>query len=123
MKLLSVIVPVYNSEKTIERCLKSIVRQTYKNIEIIVIDDGSADDQSYRICKSFACNDERIKLYKKEHSGVTPTRKAGVNMATGEYIAFVDSDDWIEADYFERLFGNMVGGGYSGCDNDRHLYD
>lgn len=106
MSLLSVIVPVYNSEKTIERCIRSIVEQTYHDLEIIMIDDGSTD-RSYQISKKFVDNDRRIKLRKNEHLGVTPARKAGVNMASGEYIAFVDSDDWIEKNYFEKLMENM----------------
>lgn len=106
MQLLSVVVPVYNSEKTIERCIRSILEQTYHNLEIIMVDDGSID-QSYRISKKFADRDERIKLQKNEHLGVTAARKAGVNMASGEYIAFVDSDDWVERDYFEKLMENM----------------
>lgn len=107
MRLLSVIVPVYNSEKTIWKCIKSIIRQTYHYLEIIVIDDGSSD-KSYEICKALADSDNRIKLLKNKHSGVTAARKAGVNMASGEYIAFVDSDDWIEAHYFEKLMEDIA---------------
>lgn len=106
MKLLSVVVPVYNSEKTIEKCMRSIMRQTYRNLEIIVVIDGGKD-QSYYICEKLAYADKRIKVLKNEHLGVTATRKAGVNMATGEYIAFVDSDDWIEEYYFEKLMEDI----------------
>lgn len=108
MKLLSVVVPVYNFEKTIERCLRSIMGQTYCNLEIIVVIDGG-EDKSYRICEKLADADERIKVLKNEHLGVTATRKVGVNMATGEYIAFVDSDDWIEECYFEKLMEDIDG--------------
>lgn len=106
MRRLSVIVPVYNSEETIEKCIKSIIQQTYHNLEIIIIDDGSSD-QSYEICKRLAECDMRIKLIKNNHLGVTPTRKAGVNAASGEYIAFVDSDDWIEEHYFEKMMEDI----------------
>lgn len=108
MKLLSVVVPVYNSEKTIEKCIRSIMGQTYHNLEIIVVIDGG-EDQSYHICEKLAYVDERIKVLKNEHLGVMATRKAGVNMATGEYTAFVDSDDWIEECYFEKLMEDIDG--------------
>ncbi len=106
MSLLSVIVPVYNAEKTIEKCIGSILYQTYGQLEIIMIDDGSSD-QSYKICKAFADRDNRITLLRNKHLGVTATRKAGVAMASGEYTAFVDSDDWIDPYYFERLMDDI----------------
>lgn len=102
MNLLSVVVPVYNSEKRIEQCIRSIINQTYNNLEIIIIDDGSTDS-SCELCKAFAVKDARIKLLCKTHLGVVATRKTGISMATGEYITFVDSDDWVELDYYERL--------------------
>lgn len=106
MMLLSVVVPVYNSEKTIERCMRSIMGQTYRNLEIIVVIDGG-EEQSYHICENLANVDKRIKVLKNEHLGVTATRKVGVNMAKGEYVAFVDSDDWIEEYYFEKLMEDI----------------
>lgn len=108
MQLLSVVVPVYNSEETIERCIKSIIRQTYDKLEIMIVDDGSTD-QSYEISKRLADNDTRIKVLKREHLGVMPARKAGVSQASGEYIAFVDSDDWIEDTYFEYMMEDIEG--------------
>lgn len=102
MKLLSVVVPVYNSEKKIEQCIRSIINQTYNNLEIIIINDGSKDG-SCKLCEEFAVKDARIKLMNKPHLGVVAARKTGISMATGEYITFVDSDDWIELDYYERL--------------------
>lgn len=106
MKLLSVIVPVYNSEKTIEKCIKSIMQQTYHNLEIVIVDDGSSD-RTYEICENLAVCDKRVKLIQNEHLGVTPARKAGVDMASGEYIAFVDADDWIEESYLEELMSQI----------------
>lgn len=130
MELLSVIVPVFNSEKTIERCLRSIIGQTYSNLEIIVVDDGSVD-QSFNICKNLSDYDKRLKLVRNEHSGVTLARKTGVYLATGKYTTFVDSDDWIERDYYEKLMAcsermDVVLSGYtidySGGDESRTVY-
>lgn len=102
MDMLSVIVPVYNSIKYIKKCLLSISMQTYNNLEIIVIDDGSTDG-SVELCKEFAAKDTRIHIFEQEHAGVTLARKKGICKANGEYVTFVDSDDWIEADYFENM--------------------
>lgn len=93
----SVIIPVYNSEKYIERCLCSIVRQTYSNLEILVINDGSSDS-SLKICQKMADNDTRICVITKENEGVSVARNLGVSLATGDYLAFVDSDDYIHKD-------------------------
>lgn len=106
MRLLSVIIPVYQAEETIERCVKSVMRQTYDHMEIIIIDDGSTD-QSFQIGKNLAEDDNRVRVIKKEHAGVTAARKAGVEMASGEYITFVDADDWIEEKYFEQLMTDI----------------
>ncbi len=108
VKTLSVVVPVYNSEMTIEKCMKSIMGQTYRNLEIIVVIDGG-EDQSCRICKEFAYADERVNVFENKHMGVTAARKTGVSMASGEYVAFVDSDDWIEECYFEKLMEDVDG--------------
>lgn len=108
MKTLSVVVPVYNSEMTIEKCMRSIMGQTYRDLEIIAIIDG-CEDQSHHICKKLAHTDERVNVFQNEHLGVTAARKAGANMASGEYIAFVDSDDWIEERYFEKLMEDIDG--------------
>lgn len=102
-KLISVIVPVYNVEKYLERCLDSILRQTYTNLEILVIDDGSKDN-SGKICDEYEAKDSRIKVIHKINGGLSDARNAGLKIATGEYIGFVDSDDYIADDMFETLY-------------------
>lgn len=99
--LVTVIVPVYKVEPYLRRCLDSIVNQTYKNLEIILIDDGSPDNCGV-ICDEYAENDKRIKVIHKENGGVSRARNEGINVAKGEYIAFVDSDDYIEPDLVEK---------------------
>ena len=101
--LISIIIPVYNAEKTIYKCLDSVTRQTYSNIEIIIINDGSTDP-SGKICNEFAKTDKRIRLRNIENAGVVAARKVGLSMATGSYIAFVDSDDYIDVDMLEKLY-------------------
>ena len=105
--LISVVVPVYNVEKYLDRCITSIVEQTYENLEIILVDDGSPDN-SGAICDNWAKKDSRIKVFHKENGGAGDTRNYGVEKATGEYIAFVDSDDVIAPNYFEILYSNLV---------------
>ena len=94
MPLVSIIVPVYNAEKTIERCISSILNQTYKDFELLLLDDGSTD-ASGEICDACAGKDARIRVLHKENSGVSDTRNQGIAMARGEYLQFLDSDDWI----------------------------
>ena len=94
MSMVSIIIPIYNAEKTIERCVNSILSQTYKDFELLLLDDGSTD-ASGSICDSFAEKDKRVKVIHKENSGVSDTRNQGIYMAEGEYLQFVDSDDWI----------------------------
>lgn len=101
-ELVSVIVPVYNVQDCLDDCIRSLVGQTYRNIEILLIDDGSTDD-SGRICASWVSCDTRIHYYKKNNEGLGPTREYGVQRAKGEFFAFVDSDDWVEAHYVELL--------------------
>lgn len=101
---ISVIVPIYNSEEYLTRCLESIICQTYRDLEIILIDDGSTDS-SPNICDCYKKADERIKVIHKENGGNTSARKAGLAIATGEYVGFVDSDDWIEPTMYETLYG------------------
>ena len=105
---ISVIVPVYNVQKYIEHCIRSICRQTYDNLEIILIDDGSTDDSSW-ICDQFAEKDSRIKLVHKENEGLVRARKEGLEVSTGRYIAYVDGDDWIEPHMLERLYTILKG--------------
>lgn len=95
MDKVSIIVPVYNASKTIERCIRSIIDQTYTNIEILLVNDGSIDD-SFFICKDFSQNDQRVKVINQENLGVSSARNTGIENSTGEWLMFVDSDDWIE---------------------------
>lgn len=100
--LLSVIVPIYNADEYLPQCLDSIINQTYKNLEIILVDDGSTD-QSFDICNTYAIKDQRIKVIHKDNDGLVNARKSGINYATGDYIGYVDADDFIEPDYFEKM--------------------
>lgn len=101
--LVSIILPVYNAERYIERCLVSIIKQTYKPIEIILINDGSTDS-SPAVMKKFAFENDCIKYIEKANSGVSDSRNLGIEKAKGEYIYFIDSDDWIEMDALESLY-------------------
>lgn len=103
MVRVSVIIPVYNVEKYLERCLKSVVEQSLKDIEIIVVNDGSTDG-SGAICEKFAKSDNRIKIINQKNKGIGSARNTGMKSASGEYIGFVDSDDWIDSDFFEKLY-------------------
>lgn len=103
MTKLSIIVPVYNVEKYLPKCLESLTNQTLKDIEIICVNDGSMDN-SLAILKEFASKDSRIKIIDNQHQGVAKTRNTGIEQATGEYIGFVDSDDFIDIDFFEKLY-------------------
>lgn len=99
----SVIFPIYNNEKYLKRCIQSVQNQTLKEIELILIDDGSNDCAS-TICDSFLLNDERVKVVHKENEGSAKARNLGLDMATGEYIAFVESDDYVSVDMYEKLY-------------------
>ncbi len=94
----SIIVPVYNAEKTLQRCVDSILAQTFEDFELILINDGSKD-QSGDICDEYAAKDSRVKTVHKTNGGVSSARNAGLRIAQGEYIAFIDSDDYIDNDY------------------------
>ena len=100
--LVSIIVPVYNAQKGLSRCLESICSQTYQELEIIVLNDGSMDD-SLAICEQFRAKDPRIVVVDKENEGVSRTRNAGLTLAQGDYIQFVDSDDALDPDYTQNL--------------------
>ena len=102
--LVSVIVPVYNVEKYLARCVDSILAQTYRNLEIILVDDG-AKDSSGSICDDFAARDSRVRVIHKENGGLSSARNAGIDVARGEYLEFVDSDDWLEPDAVESMLG------------------
>ena len=98
---LSVIIPVYNIKNHVSICLNSIIDQTYTDFEVIVVDDGSTDG-SGPICDEFGSTDPRIRILHKSNSGVSDSRNIGINLATGDYICFIDGDDFIENDYFEK---------------------
>lgn len=102
MKLISVIVPIYNVEDYLNRCVDSLINQTYNNIEIILVDDGSPDNCPV-ICDSYAKMDNRIKVIHKVNGGLSDARNAGLGIATGDLIAFVDSDDWVSPFYIETM--------------------
>ena len=99
---ISIIVPVYKVENELDRCVQSLMKQTYKNIEIILVDDGSPD-QCPKLCEQYAKEDERIRVIHKKNGGLSDARNAGLNLARGEYVLYVDSDDYIEVDSCERL--------------------
>ncbi|HWT76038.1 MAG TPA: glycosyltransferase family 2 protein [Mobilitalea sp.] len=99
---LSVIIPVYNTEPYLEKALRSIVEQTYENLEIIIIDDGSTD-HSADIYTGFAAKDNRIVIYKQPNSGVAYSRNTGLALASGDYITFFDSDDWLDKDAYQEI--------------------
>lgn len=106
MKKVSIIVPVYNVEKYISECITSLIEQTYENIEIIIINDGSTD-KSKEICQELKEKDERIIFITKHNSGVSDTRNIGISKSTGDYIVFVDSDDYIDKHYIEEMVKGM----------------
>lgn len=101
-ELISVIVPVYNVEKYIKRCVESLISQTYSNLEIILVNDGSLD-KSGDICDLLAMSDSRIKVIHKENGGLSSARNAGIAASKGDYVGFIDSDDWVSLDMYEYL--------------------
>ncbi len=103
MTKVSIIVPVYNVAQYLEQCLDSVVRQTLKDVEIILVDDGSTDD-SAKICRKYELQDARVKLISQHNQGLAAARQAGLDIATGEYIGFVDSDDWLELNMYEKMY-------------------
>ena len=106
MEKVSIIIPVYNVEKYLEECVQSVQNQTHENLEIILVDDGSSD-RSGKICDSLANNDERILVFHTKNQGVSAARNHGLSHASGKYVAFVDSDDLVESDYIEKLYGEI----------------
>lgn len=104
--MISIIVPAYNGENTVEKTIRSILAQTYTNIEVIAVNDGSTDGTK-AVLEKIAKQDERVKIVNKENGGVSSARNAGLKAAIGEYITFVDADDFVEADMYELLFGLM----------------
>ena len=108
MPQVSVIVPVYNAEKYLAECVDSILAQTLRDIEVILVDDGSTDT-SPAICDAYAGKDSRVKVIHKANGRAASARNAGMKIVQGEYVAFVDSDDWISPDMYEQM---LAAGGY-----------
>ena len=106
-KLISVIVPVYNVEAYLERCVDSILKQTYKELEIILVDDGSPDNCG-KICDKLAERDDRIRIIHKKNGGLSSARNAGIEIANGEYIGFVDSDDYLNPHMIEKMVNEAI---------------
>ena len=100
--LVTIIIPVYNAERWLCRCLNSVINQTYQNLEIILINDGSLDG-SANICDEYATKDHRIRVIHQKNCGVSASRQKGIDYATGEYLIHVDSDDWVDKDMIAQL--------------------
>lgn len=107
MPLISIIVPVYNVENYLSHCLDSVLSQTFRDIEVLLIDDGSTDN-SGKICDQYASKDTRIRVFHKEKGGVSSARNMGLDMAIGEWITFVDADDWIDINMYEMLYNEAL---------------
>lgn len=105
-ELISIIIPIYNVEQYLPRCLDSVTGQTYRNLDIILIDDGSTDNSS-AVMERYAVLDSRIRIFHKPNGGLSEARNFGLDKANGSYITFVDSDDWISPEYIEHLYNNM----------------
>ncbi|MGL6168239.1 MAG: glycosyltransferase family 2 protein, partial [Fusobacteriaceae bacterium] len=103
VKKISVIIPVYNTEKYLRRCLESIINQSLKEIEIIIVNDGSPDGSS-KIIDEFSQKDKRIKVINKKNGGISSARNVGLKKSLGEYVIHIDSDDWIEHNYFFEMY-------------------
>ena len=107
MPKVSILVPIYNVEKYLRECLDSLVNQTLKDIEIICVNDGSTDN-SRKILQEYADKDSRVKIIDKENGGISSVRNLGIKLAAGEYISFIDSDDWVSLDFLEKLYNAAV---------------
>ena len=107
--LISVIVPIYNTEKYLNECIDSIINQTYTNLELILVDDGS-NDNSGQICDEYSKNNDFIKVIHQQNMGISAARNKGLENATGDWIAFVDADDWLDNNYFQVLIDETLDG-------------
>ena len=127
---ISIIIPIYNVKKYINKCIESIINQTYKNLEIILVDDGSTDG-SGKICDEFKKEDNRIVVIHKKNEGVSSARNEGLKIATGDYIGFIDADDFIEEDMYFKLLSKIekdntkmvVCNAYLEDENENQVYD
>lgn len=104
---ISIIVPVYKVEPYLRKCVDSILAQTFTDFEVILVDDGSPDN-SGKICDEYASKDSRVRVIHKKNGGLSSARNAGIDVARGKYLGFVDSDDYIEKDMYELLYDNIV---------------
>lgn len=107
MVKISILIPVYNTEKYLKKCLDSVINQTLQDIEIIIVNDGSKDN-SQEIIEEYAKKDKRIKYFVQENAGLGATRNKGIELSTGEYIAFLDSDDWVELNCYEEMYNSAI---------------
>ncbi len=112
MDKISIVIPIYNAQKYIDRCLNSILNQTYTNFEAICVNDGSSD-MSGEICEQYSKKDARIRVYNISNGGVGNARNYGLSMSSGDWFAFIDADDWLEPNYLEVLYNNAI---KTGCD-------
>lgn len=119
-KLISVIIPIYNSEKRLDRCIASVIGQSYKNIEIILVNDGSSDS-SCEICKKWENKDNRIKYFYVTNHGVSTARNIGIKESKGDYIYFIDSDDYIDENVIENLYNNTKEKTLTGINHNKIL--
>lgn len=115
MELISVIIPIYNAEKTLSGCIQSVQAQSYKNWELILVNDGSGD-RSGEICDGFSAEDSRIRVFHQKNAGVSAARNLGLRHSKGDYVAFLDADDIIPADYLEILLQTCQGADIAVCD-------
>lgn len=106
-ELISIIVPVYNTKEYLPKCVQSLVEQTYRNLEILLVDDGSTDETG-ALCDKLALTDDRIRVIHKENGGSSSARNVGISQAAGSFLGFVDSDDYVDADMYERLYGAIL---------------
>lgn len=129
MKKVSIIIPIYNSEKYVNKCIDSIIKQTmFSDIELILINDGSKDN-SFKIIEEYSKEYQNIKVYNQENMGIAKTRNKGIKLANSKYIMFIDNDDWIENDYVEKYYkeiintkSDVVVGGYKRCTYNKTLF-
>ena len=123
--LITIVIPIYKVENYLDKCVKSVINQTYKNLEIILVDDGSPDNCPKK-CDEYEKKDTRIKVIHKENGGLSDARNAGIDIAKGKYITFIDSDDYIDSDYVETYYNkikncnyDVVVGGYKRVVDDK----
>ena len=109
--LVSIVIPIYNSEKYLNKCVDSLLNQSYRNIEVLLINDGSKDN-SLKICEDYKAKDNRVKVFSKENGGVSTARNLGIEKASGKYIFFIDGDDYLSESFLEKEYQMMISGGY-----------